>query len=99
MFQEQGGGWWAGGAGLRARELKSQLKRKHEGDGDPLRGEAEFVKGSLQLLWGGQEQRQEGPLQFVVTTQVSDEGGSARRAAWRRPPTDLLVLLLCQSLH
>lgn len=56
-----------------------------------------FVKGSLQLLWGGQEQRQEGPLQFVVTTQVSDE--AARRAAWRRPPTDLSVLLPCQSLH
>lgn len=40
MFQEQGGGWWAGGEGLRARELKSQLKRKREGNGDPLRGEA-----------------------------------------------------------
>lgn len=40
MFQEQGGGWWAGREGLRARELKSQLKRKREGNGDPLRGEA-----------------------------------------------------------
>lgn len=58
-----------------------------------------FVKGSLQLVCGGQEQRQEGPLQFAVTSQVSNQGGSARRAAWRRPPTDLLVLLLCQSLH
>lgn len=40
MFQEQGGGWWAGGEGLRARELKSQLRRKREGDGGPLWGEA-----------------------------------------------------------
>ena len=40
MFQEQGGGWWAGGEGLRARELKSQLRRKSEGDGGPLWGEA-----------------------------------------------------------
>lgn len=58
-----------------------------------------FVKGSLQLLCGGQEQRQGGPLQLVVTTQVSDEGGSARGAAWRRTRPDRSVLHLYQSLH
>lgn len=36
--REEAGG--LAGEGLRARELKSQLKRKREGDGDPLWGEA-----------------------------------------------------------